>query len=38
VTVPGTGTGTAQLAQVHLQPLPPWAVPLPQAQMAKIKG
>jgi phosphate transport system substrate-binding protein len=32
------GTGTAQLAQVNFQPLPPSVVTLSQAQIAKIKG
>jgi phosphate transport system substrate-binding protein len=31
-------TGTAQLAQVNFQPLPPSVVTLSQAQIAKIKG
>ena len=31
-------TGTGQLAQVNFQPLPPSAVTLSQAQIAKIKG
>ena len=31
-------TGTAQLAQVHFQPLPPSVVMLSQAQIAKIQG
>ena len=31
-------TGTAQLAQVHFQPLPPSVVTLSQAQIAKIRG
>jgi hypothetical protein len=31
-------SGTAQLAQVNFQPLPPSVVTLSQAQMAKIKG
>jgi phosphate transport system substrate-binding protein len=32
------GTGTAQLAQVNFQPLPPSVVTLSQAQIAKIEG
>jgi len=31
-------TGTAQLAQVNFQPLPPSVVALSQAQIARIKG
>jgi phosphate transport system substrate-binding protein len=31
-------TGSAQLAQVHFQPLPSSVVMLSQAQIAKIKG
>ena len=31
-------TGTAQLAQVNFQPLPPAVATLSQAQIAKIKG
>jgi phosphate transport system substrate-binding protein len=31
-------TGTAQLAQVHFQPLPPSVVTLSQTQIAKIRG
>ena len=31
-------TGSAQLAQVNFQPLPPSVLTLSQAQIAKIKG